>query len=84
MLKVKLASWVARSLPMKYLGLLLRASFKAKSILDDIIEKIEHLLAECMMMYLSKSGRVTLIKSTLSNLLTLCLFFSSRLVFPTA
>ena len=29
------------SLPMKYLGLLLGASFKTKYICDDIIEKIE-------------------------------------------
>lgn len=33
------------SLPLKYLGLSLRASFKAKSIWDDVIERIEHGLA---------------------------------------
>jgi hypothetical protein len=66
------------SLPMKYLGLPLGASFKAKSIWDGIIEKIEHRLARWKMMYLSKGGRVTLIKSTLSNLSTTsCLFFPS-------
>jgi hypothetical protein len=58
------------SLPMKYLGLPLGASFKAKSIWDDIIEKVERRLAGWKRMYLSKGGRVTLIKSTLSNLPT--------------
>jgi hypothetical protein len=48
----------------------LGASFKAKSIWDDIIEKVERCLAGCKWLYLSKGGRVTLIKSTLSNLPT--------------
>lgn len=38
------------SLSMKYLGLPLGASFKAKSIWDDIIEKVECRLAEWKMM----------------------------------
>jgi hypothetical protein len=58
------------SLSMKYLGLPLGASFKAKSKWDSIIEKIEHCLARWKMMYLSKGGRLTFIKSTLSNLPT--------------
>jgi hypothetical protein len=33
------------SLPLKYLGLPLRASFKAKSILDGVVGKIERQLA---------------------------------------
>jgi hypothetical protein len=33
------------SLPMKYLGLPLGASFKAKPIWDDILEKVDHRLA---------------------------------------
>jgi hypothetical protein len=44
------------SLPVKYLGLPLGASCKVKYIWDDII----------------KSDRITLIKSTLSNLPTFC------------
>jgi hypothetical protein len=56
------------SLPLKYLGLPLGAPFKAKSIWDDVVGKIERRLASWNMMYLSKGGRVTLIKSTLSNL----------------
>jgi hypothetical protein len=58
------------SLPLKYLGLPLGASFKAKSIWDGVVGKIERRLASWKWMYLSKGGRVTFIKSTLSNLLT--------------
>jgi hypothetical protein len=58
------------SLPVKYLGLPLGASYKAKHIWDDIIEKIDYRLASWKRRYLSKGGRVTLIKSTLANLPT--------------
>ena len=58
------------SLPMKYLGLPLGAKFKDKSIWNPIMEKIERRLAGWKCLYLSKGGRVTLIKSTLSNLPT--------------
>jgi len=68
------------SLPMKYLGLLLGAPFKAKSIWDGVIEKIECHLVEWKMMYLSNGGRITLINSTLSNLLRYCLSLSSFLL----
>jgi hypothetical protein len=63
------------SLPLKYLGMPLRASFKAKSIWDDIVEKMEYRLASWKMMYLSKGGKVTLMKSTHSNLPTYYLSF---------
>jgi hypothetical protein len=43
--------------------------------LDDVIEKIECCLAGWKMMYLSKGGKITLIKSTLSNLPTYSLSF---------
>jgi hypothetical protein len=52
----------------------LGVSFKAKPIWDGIIEKIEHPLAGWKWLYLSKGRRITLIKSTLYNLPTLCLF----------
>jgi hypothetical protein len=64
-----LGSGVA-TLPVKYLGLPLGPSFKAKHIWDGVIEKIEHRLASWKRLYLSKGGRVTLIKSTLANLST--------------
>ena len=58
------------SLAMKYLGLPLGANFKDKSIWNLIVEKMERKLAGWKRLYLSKGGRVTLIKSTLSNLPT--------------
>jgi hypothetical protein len=58
------------SLPLKYLRMLLEAFYKAKSIWDGIGEKMERQLANWKRMYLSKGGKVTLIKSTLYNLPT--------------
>jgi hypothetical protein len=54
---------------MKYLGLPLRASYKASTIWNGIIEKMEHRLAGWEMLYLSKGGMLTLIKSTLFNVM---------------
>jgi hypothetical protein len=67
-------------LPLKYLGLLLGASQKAKHTWDGVIEKIKRQLVSWKMLYLSKGGRLTLIKSTLSNL---PLFFMSHVPIPT-
>jgi len=53
-----------------YFGLLLGAPYKAKYIWDGVIEKIERQLASWKMLYLSKGGRISLIKSTISNLPT--------------
>jgi len=58
------------SLPVKYLGLPLGASYKSTRIWDGVIEKVENRLASWKRLYLSKGGRVTLIKSTLSNIPT--------------
>jgi hypothetical protein len=58
------------TLPVKYLCLPLGASYKAKHIWDSVIEKVEYQLAKWKMTYLSKDGRITLIKSTLANLPT--------------
>ena len=58
------------SLPMKYLGLSLGAKLKDKTIWNPILEKMERRLAGWKRLYLSNGGRVTLIKSTLSNLPT--------------
>ena len=69
------------TLPMKYLGLPLGAKFKDKTIWNPILEKMERRLAGWKRLYLSKGGRVTLIKSTLSNLPT---DFLSLFPIPTA
>ena len=69
------------TLPMKYLGLPLGAKFKDKAIWNPILEKIEQRLAGRKCLYLSKRGRVTLIKSTLSNLPT---YFLSLYPIPAA
>jgi hypothetical protein len=63
------------SLPLKHLGMLLGECYKAKSIWDGIVVKMERRLASWKILYLSKGGllsdrRVTLIKSTLFNLPT--------------
>jgi hypothetical protein len=56
------------SLPLKCLGLHLGAHFKTKSSWDGIVEKFDRHLASWKIIYLSKDGRVTLIKNTLSQL----------------
>ena len=58
------------SLPMKYLGLPLVAKFKETTIWNPILEKMAQRLAGWKRLYLSKGGKVRLIKSTLSNLPT--------------
>ncbi len=58
------------SFPMKYLGLPLGAKFKETTIWNPIFEKMERRLAGWKRLYLSKGGKVTLIKSTLCNLPT--------------
>jgi hypothetical protein len=57
-------------LSLEFLGLPIGDSYKAKFIWNNVIEKIEFRLASWKRMYLSKCGRVTLIKSTLSKLPT--------------
>jgi hypothetical protein len=58
------------SLPLKYLGLQLGASFKLNSMWVELEELMARRLAPWKRTYLSKGGRVTLIKSTLLNLPT--------------
>jgi hypothetical protein len=69
------------TLLVKYLGLLLGASYKSIHIWDGFIEKIEHRLANWKRLYISKGGKVTLIKSTLTNLPT---YFLSLFPLPTS
>jgi hypothetical protein len=65
------------SLPMTYLGMPLGAFYKSVSTWKGVVEKMERKLAGWKRMYLSKGGRLTLIKSMLSNLPTYLL-----LLFP--
>lgn len=58
------------SLPIKYLGLPLGAKCKDSNMRTRIIEKMENRLAGWKRLYLSKGGRLTLIKSTISYLPT--------------
>ena len=67
------------SLPLKYLGLPLGATYKEETIWNPILEKMEWRLDGWKRLYLSKGGKVTLIKSTLSSLPT---FFLSLLPIP--
>ena len=67
------------SLPMTYLGLPLGASHKSPTIWNPILEKIERKLAGWKNMYLSKGGRLTLLKSRLSSLPT---YFPSLFTIP--
>lgn len=54
------------SLPMTDLGLLLGSTFKARSIWGSKVEKV----GKCLVGYLSKGGRVTLIKTMLCSIPT--------------
>jgi hypothetical protein len=69
----------ASSLPLKYLDLPVRAPVKAKLIWDGVIEKIGCRLASWKKMYLSRGGRITLIKNILINLPT---YFMSLFPLP--
>ena len=67
------------TLPMSYLGMPLGASHNSPSILNPILEKIEQKLAGWKK-YLSKGGKLMLLKSTLSSLPT---YFLSLFTIPT-
>jgi hypothetical protein len=56
--------------PLKYLGLPLGASFKLKTMWAGLEDMMSRRLVPWKRLYLSKGGRVTLIKSTLSNMPT--------------
>ena len=68
-----LGCWIG-SLSMTYLGMPLRASFKSPTVWNPILVNIERKLVGWKKMYLSKGGRLTLLKSTLSSLPTYYLF----------
>ncbi|WKA06987.1 hypothetical protein VitviT2T_024859 [Vitis vinifera] len=56
------------SLPSTYLGMPLGASFKSTSVWDGVEDRFRKRLGMWKRQYLSKGGRMTLIRSTLSNL----------------
>ena len=55
------------SLPTSYLGLPLGAKHKALGVWDSVEERFRKWLASWKIQYISKGGRVTLIRSTLSS-----------------
>ena len=59
---------IAGTLPTTYLGLLLGALHKSVGIWDPIEERFRRRLAIWKRQYISKGGRVTLIRSILSNI----------------
>ena len=77
---VEILSCRIGSLSMTYLGMPLGASHKSPTIWNSIFEKIERKLAGWKKMYLSKGGRLMLLKSTLSSLPT---YFLSLFTIPT-
>ena len=67
-------------LPMSYLGMPLGASHNSPSIWNPILEKFERKLTRWKKLYLSKGGRLMLLKNTLSSLPT---YFLSLFTIPT-
>ena len=57
-----------RSLPTSYLGLPLGAKHKALGVWDSVEERFRKRLASWKIQYISKGGRFTLFRSTLSSL----------------
>jgi hypothetical protein len=66
-------------LPLSYLSMPLGASYKAVAVWNPILEKLERRLSGWQKLYLSKGGRLTLLKSTLSSLPT---YFLSLFTIP--
>jgi hypothetical protein len=65
---------------LSFLGMPLGANFKSKTVWNSILEKMKCKLAGWKSLYLSKGGRLTLLKSTLSSLPTYYLSLFTILV----
>ena len=65
--------------PTPYLGLPLDATFKSPKVWDVVEKRFRKRLTMWKRQYLSKGGRLTLIKNTLSSLQ---IYFMSLLVIP--
>ena len=61
-------SYKVGKLPSTYLEMSLGAPFKSAAAWDGIVERFRKRLAMWKRQYISKGGRITLIRSTLSNL----------------
>ena len=70
------------TLPSVYLGLPLGAHHKVSSMWDGVEERMKRRLALWKRQYMSKGGRITLIKSTLASILIyqLSLFRMPKLI----
>ena len=66
-------------LPMTYLGLPFGANHKVESVWDGVEERYRKRLALWKRQYISKGGRITLIRSTLSNMF---IYFLSLMRIP--
>ena len=66
---------------MKYMGMPLGTSYKTAFIWNPILERMEKKLLGWKCLYLSKGGRLTLLKSTLSSLPT---YYLSLFIVPKA
>jgi hypothetical protein len=66
-------------LPLSYLGMPLGAFYKATAVWNPILEKMERRLSGWQKLYLSKGGRLTLLRSMLSSLPT---YFLSLFTIP--
>ena len=69
------------SLPLKFLGMSLGTPYKTASIWNPILERMEKRLSGWKCLYLSKWGRLILVKSTLFSLPT---YYLSLFVIPVA